>query len=208
LQRLGLDLALMTTLYRLHASNNCVFHWTRDLSQWAAIHNMAGAVIRMQMRLQPSWVASPDLEWCSDGTQAGNIVYNPTTHLAVFTVDVAQLAQVKPQGMYFYDCRLEFTDGSMVVLFGGWITWSGITHGSFDAATAPGTNTGDTVTVEGEADNSPVPLPMSITAAVAICQQTAANFGVMFDNWFSSLPTTLPPTAGQYWNNGNTLAKS
>ena len=37
---------------------------------------------------------------------------------------------------------------------------------------------------------------------------TPAAIGALFAQWFATLPTTLPSTAGQCWNNGGSLAIS
>lgn len=37
---------------------------------------------------------------------------------------------------------------------------------------------------------------------------TTPQFAAAMLAWFNSLPTTLPATAGQLWNNGGTLAQS
>ena len=43
----------MTATFNLRASNNATFQWTRDLSQFAAVYNLAAATIRMQARPSP-----------------------------------------------------------------------------------------------------------------------------------------------------------
>jgi hypothetical protein len=34
------------------------------------------------------------------------------------------------------------------------------------------------------------------------------TFDNLMTTWFNALPTTLPATAGKFWNNGGTLAQS
>lgn len=41
-----------------------------------------------------------------------------------------------------------------------------------------------------------------------LLQVPPMSFGVAFAAWFATLPTSLPGTPGQFWNNGNTLARS
>ncbi|UVS93470.1 hypothetical protein [Burkholderia glumae] len=42
----------------------------------------------------------------------------------------------------------------------------------------------------------------------AVSGITPAVFGPIYSSWFSSLPTSLPASAGVFWNNGGVLSKS
>lgn len=42
----------------------------------------------------------------------------------------------------------------------------------------------------------------------AITGISTSTFGSLYAAWFASLPTTLPVSAGVYWNNGGLLSKS
>jgi hypothetical protein len=53
-----------------------------------------------------------------------------------------------------------------------------------------------------------LPVGSSITSIAPLPPGPTSLFGLEYDAWFSSLPTTLPVTGGQYWNNGGILSKS
>jgi hypothetical protein len=46
------------------------------------------------------------------------------------------------------------------------------------------------------------------TTANAALPNTTTALGALYASWFSGLPTTLPGTSGQFWNNGGILSKS
>ncbi len=60
----------MTTIFNLRAATNATFHWTRDLSQIAAVYAVASGVIRMQARIHARRSRSPGLSM-GDGRQFG-----------------------------------------------------------------------------------------------------------------------------------------
>ena len=74
----------MTTIYNLRASNNATFQWTRDLSLFAAVYNLAAATIRMQARSSPYAPDPPAYEWATSNTAHGQILFNALTNLCVF----------------------------------------------------------------------------------------------------------------------------
>jgi hypothetical protein len=163
----------MTTTYDLRASNNSTFRWTRDLSQWAAVYNVGAATIRMQARAAPLASSPVVYEWSSDGSNGGAIAWNITPNTALFLAPLADM-----QGMstpLYFDCRLEFENGTAVVMFSGRIVWTqGVTRLAADSAAAGTSGIGDTVSVNGEASSSPVPLPLSLAAAVTAAQAAQA----------------------------------
>lgn len=112
----------MTTIFNLRASNNATFQWTRDLSQFAAVYNLAAATIRMQARVSPYAPDPPAYEWVSTNSAHGQVLFNATTNLCVFVAPEADMARL--QGDLVYDCRLEFAGGASIVIFGGRLHWS------------------------------------------------------------------------------------
>lgn len=68
------------------------------------------------------------------------------------------------------------------------------------AGTAPDGTTPDGSTSTGIAAKD------GVLAAGPVLNQ--ADIGAAFQAWFNSLPTTLPASAGVFWNNGGTLALS
>jgi len=187
----------LTAIFNLRASNNATFRWTRDLTQWVALYDLASARIRMQARISPYAADPPALEWVTGAGSGGLATFSPATNLIVFTAPLAAMAPLS--GVYYHDCRLEMSDGSTMVLFSGRLTVSaGITRAVGDLSSS-GTQIGDSVAVDGETALTPaaVPAPMA-----------GANFGLQFAAWFANLPTNLPSQAGQFWNNGGTLAQS
>jgi hypothetical protein len=164
----------MPITYNLRASNNATFHWTRDLTPFASAYDLAGALIRMQARTSPYAPDPPAYQWLSTASAGGEIVFNPATNLCVFIAPEADMARM--QGDFVYDCRLEFSGGASIVIFGGRLGFSsGVTRLSADLSGAGVSGVGDTVSVEGERACSPVPLPLSLSAAVAACQAAQAG---------------------------------
>lgn len=185
------------TTFNLRASNNATFRLTRDLSQWATIYNLSAATIRMQARTSPFAPDPPAYQWVTGAASGGIIAFSASNGLCVVMAPLADMANLPSQ--LFYDCRLEFSGGSTVVLFSGRLTVSpGLTHMAGDSS-AVGVVVGDTVTVDGETPSSPTALAATVTSA---------NFGAVFAAWFNALPTALPSSAGQFWNNGGVLAQS
>ena len=163
----------MTTIYNLHASNNATFQWTRDLSQFAAVYNLAAATIRMQARLSPYAPDPPAYQWVTGATTGGQIAFNATTNLCVFSAPESDMASLS--GDLVYDCRLEFPSGASIIVFGGLLRVSeGITRMPADLVDTGISGIGDTVTVDGERGTSPVPLPLSLSAAIAAAQGAVA----------------------------------
>ena len=163
----------MTTTFNLRASNNATFQWTRDLSAFAAVYNLAAATIRMQARVSPYAPDPPAYEWASGNSAHGQVLFNSTTNLAVFVAPEADLARLA--GDYVYDCRLEFSGGAAAVIFGGRLRVAeGVTRLTADLSGTGVSGLGDTVEVEGERGTSPVPLPLSPSAVLAACQAAAA----------------------------------
>jgi hypothetical protein len=162
----------MTTVYNLRATNNATFQWTRDLSAFAAVYNLAAATIRMQARTSPYAPDPAAYEWCSTNTAHGQILFDATTNLAVFVAPEADMAALA--GDLVYDCRLEFSGGASAVIFGGRLAVAtGVTRLASDLS-GVGVSGGDTVTVDGERGTSPVPLPLSLSAAIAAAQASVA----------------------------------
>jgi hypothetical protein len=163
----------MPTTYNLRASNNATFHWTRDLTPFAAVYNLAAATIRLQARTSPFAPDPPAYQWLSGASKDGEIIFNPTTNLCVFVAPEADMARM--QGDFVYDCRLEFSGGGSIVIFGGRLGFlAGVTRLADDLSGASVSGLGDTVSVEGERAISPVPLPLSLSAVVAACQAAQA----------------------------------
>ncbi len=94
----------MPTNYDLRASNNATFQWTRDLTQFASVYNIATATIRMQVRSSPYAPDPPAYQWLSTASADGRILFNPTTNLCVFVAPEADMGRM--QGDYVYDCRV------------------------------------------------------------------------------------------------------
>jgi hypothetical protein len=164
----------MLTTYILRASNNATFHWTRDLTQFASVYNIATATIRMQVRSSPYSPDPPAYQWLSTASADGQVVFNPTSNLCVFVAPEADMARM--QGDYFYDCRLEFSGGEAIVIFGGRIRFSGgVTRTFGDTAATGVSGLGDTVSVDGESGTSPVPLPLSLSSVLVVCQNAASS---------------------------------
>ena len=202
----------MTTTFNLRASNNATFRWTRDLSQFAAVYNLAAATIRMQARVSPYAPDPPAYEWASTNGAHGQVLYDPATHLCVFVAPEADMARL--QGDLVYDCRLEFSGGASIVIFGGRLCFSpGVTRLPSDLSGTGVAGLGDTVGVEGERGASPVPLPLSLTAAIAAAQGAALTPAALlsalaaftpaqiaaFQAIIGTTPTPIPtPTTGTF----------
>ena len=228
----------MTNIFNLRAATNASFHWTRDFSHLASAYAVASGVIRMQARATPTAADPPAYQWVSGATSGGVAAFDPTTNLCVFAAPKSDMAAMS--GSLVYDCRLELPGGECLPLFSGRIVWTpGVTRTASDATAQTGVSgLGDTVSVDGEEDRSPVPLPLSLSVALTAAQASAtasagsasaaqssaagaasaaaalatalspAALGVALATWFATLPTSLPATAGQWWNNGGTLAQS
>jgi hypothetical protein len=194
---LSLGGSSLTAIFNLRASSNATFRWTRNLTQWAALYDLASGRIRMQARVLPYAADPPAFEWVTGAGSGGLATFSAATNLIVFTAPLSAMAQLS--GVYYHDCRLEMSDGSTIVLFSGRLTISpGITRAAGDLSST-GTQIGDSVTVDGETALAPVAVP-ALT--------TGVNFGQLFADWFANLPTSLPLQSGQFWNNGGILAQS
>src|SRR5208337_3020441 len=112
----------MTTVYNLRASNNVTFRWTRDLTPFAAVYNLAAATIRMQARTSPYAPDPPAYSWATNASGGGVVSFDPATNLCVFSAPEADMARM--QGEFVYDCRLEFAGGAAIVIFGGRLRFS------------------------------------------------------------------------------------
>ena len=164
----------MTTIYNLRASNNCTFHWTRDLSAFAAVYNLASATIRMQARVSPFASDPPVYEWLTGASSGGLVTFDPATNFVVFSAPEADMARMQPNQVY--DCRLELLGGASVILFGGKIVWkAGITRATGDASATVVSGVSVTVSVDGENSSSPVPMPLSLSAALTATRALAAT---------------------------------
>ena len=156
----------MATIYNLRASNNATFHWTRDLTPFAAIYTIANATIRMMARVYPDAPDPPVYEWSTGAASGGLVTFNATTNLAVFTAPLSDV-EAMPCDL-IYDARLEFAGGPVVPLFGGRLSFApGVTRLMGESSASGVSGMGDTVSVTGETSTSPVPLPLSLSAAVA-----------------------------------------
>ena len=164
----------MTTMYNLRASNNVTFRWTRDFTQIAAVYDVASSVIRMQARTSPYAPDPPSYEWNSENTTGGQIAFNATTNLCVFSAPESDMARMPAQ--LVYDCRLELPGGAAVPICAGRMVLSpGVTRLANDATTETGVvDLADTVGVEGEVLTSPTPIPLSLSAVLSACQASAA----------------------------------
>jgi hypothetical protein len=164
----------MTASFNLRASNNATFRWTRDLSQWAAVYNIDAATIRMQARLS-SLAASPVVyEWSSNNSTGGQVAFNVEPNICWFLAPLADMLGMSKT--LYYDCRLEFENGTAVVMFSGRLFWTrGLTRADTDGAATGTSGIGDTVSVDGETSGAPVPLPLSLTAAIAAAQAAASS---------------------------------
>jgi hypothetical protein len=210
----------MATIYNLRASNNATFRWTRDLSQWAAVYNIATATIRMQARLSPSAASPVVYEWNSNGGAGiGAIPFDAGTNRCVFLAPLSDMGRMSAP--LYYDCRLEFENGAALVMFSGRILWTqGLTRVDADSAAVGTSGIGDTVSVDREPSSSPVPLPLSLAAAVVSAQASAAaaqaaaslllisNFEALLSAWFAGQPMTLPSADGAWWNDGGVPAQT
>jgi hypothetical protein len=167
----------MTTIFNLRAATNATFHWTRDLSQIAAVYAVASGVIRMQARTTPAAADPPAYQWVTGASSGGVITFDPASNLCVFAAPESDMAGMT--GTMAYDCRLELPGGECLPLFAGRIVWTpGVTRATGDASAQTGVSgLGDTVTVDGESSADPVPLSLSLAAAIAAAQsaQTAAS---------------------------------
>jgi hypothetical protein len=162
------------TTFNLRASGNATFHWTRDLSQWAAIYDISSATIRMQARTSPYQPGPPAYEWVTGASIGGVVLFDPSTDLCTISAPESDMGRM-PAALC-YDCRLELPGGEYVVMFSGAIAFSpGVTHDANDDSNAGVSPIGDTVMVDGEVSTSPVPLPLSLSAAVAAAQAAAAQ---------------------------------
>ena len=168
----------MPTVFNLRASNNATFQWTRDLSAFAAVYNLAAATIRMQARLSAYAPDPPAYEWVSTNSAHGQVQFSALTNLAVFVAPEADTAALS--GDFVYDCRLEFPGGASIVIFGGRLTFAtGVTRRAADLTGTGVSGIGDTVTVDGERGTSPVPLPLSLAAALAAVTPSAILAALM-----------------------------
>jgi hypothetical protein len=167
----------MPVAYNLRAARNATFLFTRDLSAFVELYDIAAGTVRMQARLSPFSADPPAYQWVSGATSGGQVAFDPATNLCVFAAPESDM-ETMPESLD-YDCRLELATGSRIVLFSGRIRWtSGITRLPGDVQTLSGVlGIGDTVSVDGEAADSPVPLPLSLSAtlfATRAAQATAA----------------------------------
>jgi hypothetical protein len=164
----------MTAVYNLRASNNATFRWTRDLTPFASIYNLAAATIRMQARTSPYAPDPPCYSWVTDASGGGVANFDPVSNLCVFSAPEADMARMT--GEFVYDCRLEFSSGASIVIFGGRLRFlTGVTRLPADVAATGVSGIGDTVSVEGETGTSSVALPLSLSAAIVACQSAAAS---------------------------------
>ncbi|MGO9390636.1 hypothetical protein [Rhodoblastus sp.] len=181
----------MPTNFNLRASNNATFQWTRDLTQFASLYNIAAATIRMQVRTSPYAPDPPAYQWLSTALAGGQIVFNATSNLCAFVAPEADMARM--QGDYVYDCRLEFSGGATIVIFGGRIRFSrGVTRTPTDAAATDVSGLGDTVSVEGETGTSPVPLPLSLSSLLVVCENAASSASAAASSAASSAASVTP----------------
>ena len=194
----------MPTIYNLRAQNNATFRWTRDLSQLALVYNIAGATIRMQARLSAFAPDPPLYEWVSTNSSQGQIQFNAGTNLCVFAAPEEDTAALS--GPLVYDCRLEFSGGTSIVIFGGSLVFSeGVTRRSSDLSGAGISGIGDTVTVDGERSTSPTPIPLSLSAAIAAAQGgsvTPTVLAAAMIAMIAGLPTSPVSGTPTLWNNG------
>lgn len=164
------------TTFHLRAWNNATFRLTRNLSAWAATHDLASAVIRMQMRGEPADADPPLYEWATGATSGGQVAYDPTTKLVTITAPLADMRALGP-GAYVYDCRIELADGSAALLFYGRLTFvEGVTRAPADVSSDVAGASGDTVVVSGEPSGAPGVLPVSLTAAITAIQALLGGF--------------------------------
>ena len=180
-----------TGVYNIRASSNATFQWTRDLSAFAAVENLATAVMRMQARTTPYAPDPPAYEWCSANTSGGVIAYDSTTHLATVTASESDMAALSALGDLVYDFRLEWTDGTDVILFGGALRWRpGVTREP----------TGPIVPVNDQL--------LTLTQAVALVEAgggsglTPSVLAAALVTLIQSLPTSPTSAGPRLWNNG------
>jgi len=107
----------MTTIFNLRAATNATFHWTRDLSQIAAVYAVASGVIRMQARITPAAADPPAYQWVTGASSGGVITFDPASNLCVFAAPESDMAGMT--GTMAYDCRLELPGGECLPLFAG-----------------------------------------------------------------------------------------
>ena len=183
----------MPTVYNIRASSNATFQWTRDLSAFAAVENLATAVMRMQARTTPYAPDPPAYEWCSANTFGGVIAYDSTTHLATVTASESDMAALSALGDLVYDFRLEWTDGTNIILFGGSLRWlPGVTREP----------TGPIVPVNDQL--------LTLTQAVALVEAGGGGGGGLTPSVLAaalvtliqSLPTSPTSAGPRLWNNG------
>jgi hypothetical protein len=225
----------LTTIFNLRAAS---FHWTRDFSQVASAYAVASGVIRMQARTTPTAADPPAYQWVSGAISGGVVTFYPITNLCVFAAPESDMAAMTGGLAYDCRLELPggeclpLFSGRIVWTPGVTRTASDAT------AQIGVTGLGDTVSVDGESSTSPVPLPLSLSAAIAAAQASATAsagsasaarssaagaassaaalatimsstaLGAALATWFATLPTTMPATAGQWWNNGGTIAQS
>jgi hypothetical protein len=162
------------TIFNLRAWNNATFHWTRDLTEWAAIYDFSNATIRMQARTSPYQPDPPVYEWVSGALSGGVVSFDPATKLCTFSAPVSDMARMPPA--LNYDCRLELSGGENVVMFSGAMFFSpGVTRGPSDSSATGVSGVGDTVTVDGETRITQAALPLSLSAAVSAAQIAASG---------------------------------
>jgi hypothetical protein len=185
------------TQLSLRASNNATFRWTRDLSQFASVYDLASATIRMQARTFPGAPDPPTYQWVTGATSGGRVSFNPTTNLAVFTAPLADMGALS--GDLDYDVRLEFPTGVVPLVRGNLAFHPGVTRTSGDSSATGVSGIGDTVTVDGERASSPVPLPLALTAAIAAVEASGgagAGFNVSLTDAFGASLGRLASTSG------------
>ena len=184
------------TTFNLRASSNATFRWTRDLSQYAAVYNLATATIRMEARLYPEAPDPPAYAWVSGATSGGLVTLDPTTNLAVFTAPLSDVATLPLE--LTYDARLELPGGATVPLFGGCLLLApGVTRTSNDSSATGVAGIGDTVRVDGERGTSPVPLPLSLSAAIAAVEAGSGTiFNVAMTDAFGAALGEIAATSG------------
>ena len=192
----------------------------------------------MQARATPTAADPPAYQWVTGAASGGVVTFDAITNLCVFAAPEADMAAMAGALAYDCRLELPggeclpLFSGRIV-----WTPGVTRTAGDATAQTGV-SGLGDTVSVDGEAETSPVPLPLSLSAALTAAQASAtasagsalaaqssaagaassaaalatvmspAALGAALATWFATLPTTIPATAGQWWNNGGTLAQS
>jgi hypothetical protein len=152
--------------YLLNISTNVPFRWTRDLSAFAAVYNIAAGVIRFQARKTPGAPDPAAYQWATGASAQGTVAFDPVSKQAVFSAPLADMATM--QYPLKGDCRLELPGAGPILLFRAELRFlPAVTRLPADASSAAIGAIGDTVKVWGEDDRSPVPMPLSLSAALA-----------------------------------------